>query len=144
MDARPSKLRSYYLSALPLLNPASGATTGAAQINGRNFARSVLMSPGVYGDGIGHAEFNLKRRCKTLTFTAGITDDSSQDSAGEFSVAGGGGDLDTFSADFGQAVARTVSVRGVLRLTLEATPSSNNGGFQIGWGDAKVRCTRLS
>jgi hypothetical protein len=101
------------------------------------------VSPGVYGDGIGHAEFHLKPRCKTLTFTAGITDDSDQDCAGDFSVAGDGRDLDTFSADFGQGVARTVSLGGVLRLTLEATPSPNNGGFQTGWGNAKVRCTRL-
>src|SRR4051812_38686162 len=86
--ARTPHLRWYYLSSLPILNGSADANTGPAEINGRVFPPSVLMSGGIYGDGIGHAEYNLKRRCTSLRFNAGVLDDQSPDSAAQFTVGG--------------------------------------------------------
>lgn len=98
------------------------------------------MPPGIYGDAIGRAEYSLRRRCTSLSFTAGILDTEDPESVGKFTVWGDGRKLRSFSARYGQATPRVVAVTHVLRLKLEATAMSSNG-FRVAYGSPKVDCT---
>ena len=80
-----------------------------------------------------------------MTYTAGITDDSSTEAFAAFSVYGGGRLLKRHRLGFGEHASRSVNVKGVLRLKLEAVGLEQVyiDSAKAGWGDPKVRCTRL-
>jgi hypothetical protein len=130
------------LAALAVLPASSGAKarwyylgTQTLEIDGRPYPRSVETWPS-----LDPVQFNLRRRCSALAFTAGILDSEPQDSQVEFSVLGDGGEIETLTLPFGQAASRVVGVRGVLRLGLDAAELQGNP--YIGFGRARAKCTR--
>jgi hypothetical protein len=131
--ANPVGGTEVYLANLPI---AEGypVNAGAIDINGHEYAHSIWQS-------YSPTQYDLKRRCDQLTYTAGITDNSSSDGVIQFEVYGDNRRLKSFRLGFGHDSQQTVSVRNVLRLKLQITDISASGNLSAGWGDAAVRCS---
>jgi hypothetical protein len=130
----PNASVSTYLSDI---SPVEGETAGTGNIliNGKTYTHGVWLYNGE------SAQYDLKRQCDQLTYTAGITDDSPSASVMQFDVYGDGQSLKSFRFKFGRDARQTLNLTNVLRLKLQATTISQTNGSYAGWGDAAVSCS---
>lgn len=128
--------RWHYLASLPDINPNCGCSFGPIEINGTNYAHSVF-DLGTSGDDT--VDYNLKRKCVTLSVVAGLGDNSSSDASEELDILLDG--TNKFSRDFGlgQSAKLSLKVSGNLRLELAWTYLAGSEN-DIGWGNARVLC----
>jgi hypothetical protein len=138
----PARLPVYYLSEVDPVAQSGWWETGAADINGRTYLRS-LNSGSWYVGGDGEAQYNLRRSCRTLRFAAGLRDDSDPGGSAELTVFGDGRQLAVINVTFGRSSGRRVPVAGVLRLRLVATGTADTDNtYYPAFGNARVRCSR--
>ena len=114
--------------------------TGTIDINGRTYVHSIWQYSSTAGN-VNQTQYDLKRGCDQLTYTAGVTDDSSSDAIIQFEVYGDNRLLKSFRLGYGDDARQTVNVTNVLRLKLLNTGIGASGNLYAGWGDAAVRCS---
>lgn len=116
----------------------------AAEINGALFPRSIVADDIGRLDTLGHTmtrEYNLRRTCRKLVFTAGVTDESDSGTAARFEVYADGTRKFSRSASFGHSFVGAVDVTGTLRLKLSVT-STTHTALAAAFGDARVTCSQ--
>lgn len=137
--SEPTAENLYYLTDLQNVE-GSNPYHGVISINGNQYARSIYQ--------IGNesrpieTQYDLKRKCETLEFVAGITDDSSEKYVSRFEIYGDNKLLKSFQLGYGEEARHTLDVRGVLRLKVgNSILQRTNAFYRAGWGDAAVLCS---
>ena len=118
--------------------------SGPADINGVTSVNSVSGNDIGYADPLGVTESgscNLKRACRWLIFTAGITDESDPSTKARFRVSGDGKRRAEFDVPSGARQHRAIRVGKVLRLQLSVT-NLTHVDMTAAYGGARVRCTK--
>ena len=129
------------------LTPINGSyQVGSKTVNGQTYSRSVFhgLSECNAGDGKGFlAEYNLGRKYKTLTATAGLSDlDTRGSRTIEFRIDTDRGHQD-FTADRGEPHKVAFNVSGALFLRLTVYEANGSGPCIVDtvavWGDAQLK-----
>jgi hypothetical protein len=112
---------------------------GSIDINGRTYPHSIYQFSS--NGNQTQTQYDLRRQCDELTYTAGVTDDSASEAMIQFEVYGDGQLLKSVRLPYGQDAAQTVNVHNVLRLKLQNVGlRSTDTSAYAGWGDAAIRC----
>ena len=129
------------------LTPINGSyQVGSKTVNGQTYSRSVFhgLSECNAGDGKGFlAEYDLGRKYKTFTATAGLSDlDTRGSRTIEFRIDTDRGHQD-FTADRGEPHKVTFNVSGALFLRLTVYEANGSGPCIVDtvavWGDAQLK-----
>lgn len=137
--------RDYFLSDLPALEVQGSWSPETLTVNGSMLANSLVVSSvGIAARGVrSEAQFNLQRKCSSLNFTAGISDDSPTTSVELMEIYADGQLLDTRHIRFGEALPVKVALNDALRLRL-VTTSESQAGHKTVFGSATVKCFGLA
>ncbi|MFE2157053.1 NPCBM/NEW2 domain-containing protein [Streptomyces lydicus] len=128
-----------YLSDMDPLTSTRGVDTGAVEVNGRGFPRSVTLWVNAAGP-VSEAEYNLGRHWKKFTATAGLRDDSPTGGKLTFEVSADGRSIFKKQITLGESRDVDLNVDGALRLKLTVTYSGQDSGSSYNgtWGDARI------
>ncbi|QJT04068.1 hypothetical protein G9272_30430 [Streptomyces asoensis] len=129
-----------YLTDLDTLTSSGGVDAGAADINGRGFARSVTLSANAAGP-VSFAEYNLGRQWRTFSATVGLRDDSPTGGSLTFEVVVDGSKKYGKGIPLGESQEVKVDVTHALRMKLIITYAGQEAGsyYYGSWGDAKLK-----
>ena len=124
------------------LTPVEGTkpTVGPASINGNTYEHSIVQPSYLQTGNVTQTQYNLGRKCDQLTFTAGLTDDSSSNGSVQFEIYGDDKQLVSVRLDFGSESTQTVSITNYLRLKVQNTGIKGTGVLRAGWGNAAIHC----
>jgi NPCBM/NEW2 domain len=124
------------------LTPIEGIkpVSGPASINGKEYEHSIVQPSYLQTGSVTQAQYNLGRKCDQLTFTAGLTDDSTSNGSVQFEVYGDDKQLVSVRLDFGSESTQTVSITNYLRLRVQNTGIKGTGVLRAGWGNAAIQC----
>ena len=124
------------------LTPVEGTkpTVGPASINGNTYEHSIVQPSYLQTGNVTQTQYNLGRKCDQLTFTAGLTDDSSSNGSVQFEIYGDDKQLVSVRLDFGSESTQTVSITNYLRLKVQNTGIKGTGNLRAGWGNAAIQC----
>jgi len=111
--------------------------TDTAEVDGTTYTHSLVVT--VY-EGTFVANYNLARKCSTMTGVAGLSDDATPDDTFEFGILGDGNQLFTDTLQLGQHQTFKLNVQSVLRLELTGTPVSNQDVDELVYGNPRVLC----
>jgi hypothetical protein len=118
---------------------------GGAAIAGRYFPNSVMNSTSFWYDKNDWREWNLGYKCKSLSATVGLRDDSATGSQVAFTSTLDGANTDWGTLGLGQSKPVNQAVNGFFRLRLQDTyvagplGSGDTSGYGV-WGNAKILC----
>ncbi|WP_406464620.1 NPCBM/NEW2 domain-containing protein [Streptomyces sp. NBC_01622] len=124
------------------LEPLSslGLGTGAADVNGNAYARSIYFS----SDKIepqNSAEYNLGRHWRTMTATIGLRDDSPTGCELRFDTFADGKPINSETLSIGESQDLKLDITHVLRMKFQVTYVSTadvtNYCYGV-WGDARL------
>ncbi|MGW7610080.1 NPCBM/NEW2 domain-containing protein [Streptomyces sp. NPDC054766] len=129
-----------YLTELDPLTSSGGVDTGAADINGKGFARSVTLSANAAGP-VSFAEYHLGRQWRTFSATVGLRDDSPTGGSLTFEIVVDGSKKYGNRIPLGKSQEVNVDVTHALRMKLTITyTGQDSGSYYYGsWGDAKLK-----
>ena len=135
----PAQLPPAYLAEA---KPVEGnvPTNGDVHINGKDYPHSVVQPSYIAPGNVTQTQYDLGRRCDRLTFTAGLTDDSTSGGTIQFDVFGDDRPLLSVRLDFGHDSTQSVDVSQVLRLKLQNSGIKGTGNLRAGWGTAAIIC----
>lgn len=124
------------------LTPVEGIkpAAGPARINGKDYEHSIVQPSYLQTGNVTQTQYDLGRQCDQLTFTAGLTDDSSSNGSVQFEVYGDDKQLVSVRLDFGSESTQTVSITNYLRLRVQNTGVKAAGVLRAGWGNAAIQC----
>lgn len=108
-------------------------STGSAAVSGKDYASSVLCSPGTGSSAVG--TWVLDRHADGLSFAAGLTSDSDPAGTGSIVIRADGRAIKSIRVRFGAAHALTLPLKRVTQLTIEVTGSD---GATVVLGDAEL------
>ncbi|MFE2284916.1 protein kinase [Streptomyces sp. NPDC059443] len=113
------------LTVMGPVKDLGGFDVGPAKINTKQYGAAFIQQPSCNFDA--QAEFDLNREWKTLEFTAGI-DDGSTNKKGRVTISLDGQPA-AFSelVELGKPITHTVDVSGALRLTIKVDKGCDNG-----------------
>jgi len=112
--------------------------TGPARISGKAYEHSIVQ-PSYIGSSV-ETQYDLGRNCDQLTFTGGLTDDSTSTGTVQYEVYGDDKQLISVRVDFGAESQQTVSLVSYLRLKVRNTGIKGRGKLSAAWGNAVIRC----
>ncbi|WP_330298716.1 protein kinase domain-containing protein [Streptomyces sp. NBC_00503] len=113
------------LTVMGPVKDLGGFDVGPAKINTKQYGAAFIQTPSCNFDA--QAEFDLNREWKTLEFTAGI-DDGSTNKKGRVTISLDGQPA-AFSelVELGKPITHTVDVSGALRLSIKVDKGCENG-----------------
>lgn len=107
-----------------------------AEVNGKSYPNSIVLTPNSSMEGREEAEYDLSREWKTLGSVIGLSDDAPADATVRFEIFGDGERLYRADLAFGESEKIDIDVSDVLRLKLQTTPLGTDSVFSAVWGDA--------
>ncbi|MFD3999072.1 NPCBM/NEW2 domain-containing protein [Streptomyces sp. NPDC058583] len=130
---------SVYLGDVEPLTSTRGVDVGAAEVNGKGYARSVTLWVNQAGP-FSELEYNLGRDWKSFKATVGLRDDSPSGGNVTFEVAVDGRTVYTKTVALGQTQEVNVDAQDALRLKLTVTYSGEDAtsDYYGTWGDARL------
>ena len=132
----------HYLSDLTNLyyDHALGLGSGSVEISGIAYPHSVIGH--YFADSTIVGEYNLQRRCITLSAVAGVDDNSPDNGAVSAEVSTDSSSVFSQTVSLGAPKTVQLPMTNVLRLTLDfVTGSSWSYSDTVAFGNAKVLCT---
>lgn len=129
-------LGTYYLADRE--TAAGKAYVGEVRMNAKNYPRSVWMARDGWSGRQQPAEWDLQRRCSTLTFTAGIRDSDERGSTATLSLSVDEAPATDVPLTWGATQEITFDVSGALRLVVKV-----EGQPTVALGDARLTCLPL-
>lgn len=137
MPEASTPARKYLSDAEPVAS-TRGADTGAAEVNGKGFARSITVWVN-QGGPVSELEYNLGRDWKFFRATIGLRDDSPSGGRLTFEVVVDGEAVYKKTLPLGQTQEVNVRTQGALRLKLTVTDTGEDTSDCYGtWGDARL------
>lgn len=139
-SASTAQPATQYLGDLEPLS-SSGLSTGAANVNGTAYARSVYFSADKSSVPQGSAEYDLGRDWRTLTATIGLRDDSPTGCELRLETFTDGNPTSSETLGIGESRALKLNVTQVLRVKLQVTyvSTADVANYCYGvWGDARL------
>lgn len=132
--------RWHYLTDFDAADSNGYINETAVAINGNSYARGLRDS--YIGQSIHYREYNLNRRCSTLTGVYGLSDTSRSGSQARVAVLADGNLKFEQVFSLGTAVSRSINVSTYLRVRYETSGISNGtGSFGVGAvGNPRVLC----
>ena len=130
-----------YLSDIDPLRSEYGVANEPAEINGEQYAQSVIMRADKGYVPYGDAEYNLGRKWRNLDATIGLRDDSPSEAALKFEVFADGTRLHEERMQIGESSEISLDVSGKLRLILKVSYDSSEeiDTYCYGvWGDIRL------
>jgi len=110
---------------------------GTATVNGTSYPRSVYA----YHWDADSGAVDLGRKCKTLTATVGLRDDSSSTVQMSTAVTADSTEINRIDGiGLGQSTPISLDITGILRLTFSVTRTSGSGYWYLVYGDARALC----
>jgi NPCBM/NEW2 domain len=141
----PAEERSWYFLAdrpwLPESNAPGSSATGPAQTNGVSYPHSVVQDHWAFS-GESTILFDLQRKCRTFTFTLGVSDNSPDVGPNVAEVYADNKQLARFAPRLTRSDPGKLNVAGALRLKLVFNGPDSR--VSLVWGDAKIECSPLS
>lgn len=104
-------------------------------INGNIYKKSLRATSGSYP---GFLEYDVRRRCTTLTGVVGLSDFSSSDGSGEIELLADGNSIYDHTFTFGTDESVSLDISNALRLRFEFTPLVHNA--YGAWGKPRILC----
>lgn len=102
-------------------------------INGNAYKKSLVS------DETGYIEYNLNRKCKTLTATLGLSDESQSGAQANLEILGDGNSLWGRTFSLGESAPVKLTTTNVLRLRIESTDLNNQEEYAA-VGSPRVLC----
>lgn len=114
---------------------------GSAAVNGVSYPRSIYTSFDWSTSGTKSGAVDLGRKCKTLTATVGLRDDSNTSVRFSISVTADSTEVSRIdNVGLGQSTPISVDITGILRLAFSATKTTSRDEGSPVYGDARVLC----
>lgn len=122
------------------LNEIDGESvyTGTSNINGSTYTKS--LHDGYPGYGTTWIEYNVNRKCSTLTGTYGLSDNSATGSVSQIELLADGNSLYKRAFSLGQSEQVTTKLSGYLRIRFEIVKASRPYYAYGAVGSPKVLC----
>ena len=135
-----SASQSRYISELDPLASSGGVYTGAAEINGRGFVRSVTLGANAAGP-VSFAEYNLGRQWNRFFATVGLRDDSPTGGSLTFEIVVDGSKEYEKEVPLGETRVVDVEVKKALRMKVSITYAGQDAGnyYYGSWGNAMLK-----
>ncbi|MEU4039063.1 NPCBM/NEW2 domain-containing protein [Streptomyces collinus] len=130
-----------YLQDLEPLSSSNGVNTGSAQVNGKNYDRSIFLAIDKSSIPEDDAEYNLGRHWRTMQASIGLRDDSPTGSRASFEVFADGKSINKMTLGLGESKNLSLDITNVLRMKIEVTYSSTtdiSSDCYAVWGDARL------
>ena len=136
-------LGTYYLADRDVAASDQRVDATEVRMNGLTYPRSIYMRAYAYGNPV--AEWDLQRRCSTLTLTAGIPDSQPRESTATLSLSVDQAPATDIPIAWGATQEITFDVSGALRLVVKVDPSGYDKGYDGGLalGNARLTCLPL-
>ncbi|MFE9727647.1 NPCBM/NEW2 domain-containing protein [Streptomyces sp. NPDC005794] len=140
-ESSESATSEQYLQDLEPLSSSNGVNAGSAQINGRNYARSVFLPIDKGSIPENDAEYNLGRHWRTLQSVIGLRDDAPTGCRVTFEVFADGKSINNTTLGLGESRNINLGVTNVLRIKIEVTYAATtdiSAYCYAVWGDAHL------